>query len=42
MSIHLGKVGHFGIAVRDVERSRAFWTQNFDLKEIFRFDQGWG
>jgi catechol 2,3-dioxygenase-like lactoylglutathione lyase family enzyme len=42
MSIHLGMVGHFGIAVRDVERSRAFWTRNFDLEEIFRFDDGVG
>lgn len=42
MSIHLGTVGHFGIAVRDVERSGAFWTQSFDLEEIFRFDDGMG
>ena len=42
MSIKLGSVGHFGLAVRDVGRSEAFWTKNFDLKEIFRFPEGVG
>lgn len=39
MKIELGAVGHFGLSVRDVAASEAFWKQNFDLKEIFRFDQ---
>lgn len=42
MKIHLGAVGHFGIAVKDVGRSEAFWKQNFDLEEIFRFEDGVG
>lgn len=39
MKIELGAVGHFGLSVRDVAASEAFWKHNFDLKEIFRFDQ---
>lgn len=42
MTIRLGVVGHFGIAVSDVERSKAFWTKNFDLREIFSFEDGIG
>ena len=42
MSVKLGVVGHFGLAVRDVKRSQEFWTKNFDLKEIFRFEHGVG
>lgn len=38
--IPLGVVGHFSVAVNDPERSARFWTQNFDLKEIFRFEEG--
>jgi catechol 2,3-dioxygenase-like lactoylglutathione lyase family enzyme len=38
--IRLGVVGHFGLAVRDPERSARFWTRSFDLKEIFRFEDG--
>ena len=40
MTIRLGAVGHFGLAVRDPEKSAAWWTKLFDLKEIFRFDDG--
>lgn len=40
MSVKLGVVGHFGLAVRDPERSAKFWTDNFDLEEIFRFSNG--
>ena len=40
MRIPLGVVGHFSLAVRDPERSARFWTGNFDLKGIFRFDDG--
>lgn len=38
--IRLGVVGHLGLAVRDPERSARFWTRSFDLKEIFRFEDG--
>ncbi len=40
MKIKLGTVGHFSLAVHDPERSARFWTSNFDLKEIFRFEDG--
>jgi catechol 2,3-dioxygenase-like lactoylglutathione lyase family enzyme len=40
MPVALGAVGHFSLAVRDPERSAKFWTGNFDLKEIFRFEGG--
>lgn len=42
MSVKLGVVGHFGLAVRDPETSAKFWTANFDLEEIFRFEDGIG
>ena len=42
MKVRLGAVGHFSLAVRDPERSAQFWTQNFDLEEMFRFDEGIG
>lgn len=42
MKVKLGAVGHFGLAVRDPERSAAFWTANFDLEEMFRFEDGIG
>jgi len=40
MTVKLGQVGHFGLSVRDPERSAAWWTEVFDLEEIFRFDEG--
>lgn len=40
MPVKLGAVGHFSLAVKDPERSAKFWTGNFDLKEIFRFEDG--
>ena len=40
MTIKLGAVGHFSLAVRDPERSAQFWTDHFDLKEDFRFKGG--
>jgi catechol 2,3-dioxygenase-like lactoylglutathione lyase family enzyme len=40
MPVALGAVGHFSLAVKDPERSAEFWTGNFDLKEIFRFEDG--
>lgn len=42
MTIKLGHVGHFSLAVNDVERAARFWTKNFDLKEMFRFEDGIG
>lgn len=42
MKIPLGVVGHFSLAVRNPERSAAFWTRSFDLREMFRFPDGIG
>jgi catechol 2,3-dioxygenase-like lactoylglutathione lyase family enzyme len=42
MKVKLGAVGHFGLAVRDPENSAAFWAKNFDLEEMFRFEDGIG
>lgn len=42
MRTRLGQVGHFGLAVRDPERSASWWTKHFDLDEIFRFEDGIG
>ncbi len=35
MKVHLGTVGHFGLAVRDPRRSARWWKENFDLEEMF-------
>jgi catechol 2,3-dioxygenase-like lactoylglutathione lyase family enzyme len=40
MSIKLGNVGHFGIAVRDPRKSTKWWTKHFDLKKVFEFPGG--
>ncbi len=42
MRIKLGHVGHFGLAVPNPEASAAWWQANFDLDEIFRFEDGIG
>lgn len=42
MKVKLGVVGHFGLAVRDPEKSAQFWTKHFDLEEMFRFEGGIG
>lgn len=42
MKVKLGVVGHFGLAVKDPEKSAQFWTKNFDLEELFRFEDGIG
>lgn len=42
MKIPLGVVGHFGLSVRDPEASAKFWMHNFDLEELFRFEDGIG
>lgn len=42
MRTPLGQVGHFGLAVRDPQRSAEWWTKHFDLDEIFRFEDGIG
>lgn len=36
MKIHLGTVGHFGLAVRDLHGSAQWWQRLFDLKTIFQ------
>jgi catechol 2,3-dioxygenase-like lactoylglutathione lyase family enzyme len=33
--IHLGTVGHFGLAVRDPKKSAAWWSGLFDLETLF-------
>ncbi|MGZ3498020.1 MAG: VOC family protein [Vulcanimicrobiaceae bacterium] len=40
MRIQLGAVGHFGLAVKDPEASAKWWSTNFDLNDIFRFEDG--
>lgn len=40
MRIKLGAVGHFSLAVKDPDASAAWWSKNFDLEELFRFDDG--
>jgi len=35
MRIHLGTVGHFGLAVRDLSASAKWWQRLFDLKTMF-------
>ncbi|MDQ2871555.1 MAG: VOC family protein [Candidatus Eremiobacteraeota bacterium] len=40
MRVKLGVVGHFSLAVKDPERSAAWWRKSFDLEESFRFDNG--
>jgi catechol 2,3-dioxygenase-like lactoylglutathione lyase family enzyme len=42
MTIKLGVVGHLGVAVRDPDRAADFWTRNFDMSEIFRWEGGVG
>lgn len=38
MRIHLGQVGHFGLAVSDPKRSAAWWRSLFDLDTMFEDD----
>jgi catechol 2,3-dioxygenase-like lactoylglutathione lyase family enzyme len=35
MKIHLGTVGHFGLAVRDLHASATWWRRLFDLTTMF-------
>jgi catechol 2,3-dioxygenase-like lactoylglutathione lyase family enzyme len=42
MRVRLGQVGHFGLSVHDPEASARWWRENFDLHEIFRFEDGVG
>lgn len=42
MRVKLGAVGHFGLSVRDPGESAKWWKKNFDLDEIFRFEDGVG
>jgi catechol 2,3-dioxygenase-like lactoylglutathione lyase family enzyme len=39
VKVQLGAVWHFSFAVRDPEKSAQFWTENFDLQEMFRSDE---
>ncbi len=39
LKIQLTTVWHFSFAVSDPEKSAQFWTENFDLKEMFRSDE---
>lgn len=39
VKIHLGTVGHFGLAVRDPQRSAAWWREAFDLEGMFEDDE---
>lgn len=36
MRVKLGPVGHFGLAVNDPEKTARWWSERFDLREIFR------
>jgi catechol 2,3-dioxygenase-like lactoylglutathione lyase family enzyme len=38
--VALGVVGHFGLAVEDPDASAAWWIENFDLDEMFRYEEG--
>lgn len=38
MKIHLGTVGHFGIAVADPQAAARWWKDLFDLEQIFAAD----
>lgn len=40
MRVKLGAVGHFGLSVTHPERSAKWWSEFFDLDEIFRFPNG--
>jgi catechol 2,3-dioxygenase-like lactoylglutathione lyase family enzyme len=42
MRVQLGPVGHFSLAVSDPDATARWWSENFDLDEIFRFDEGVG
>ncbi len=42
MKIQLGAVWHFSLAVKDPEKSAQFWTENFDLHEMFRSGEAIG
>lgn len=35
MKIHLGTVGHFGLAVRDLDASAKWWQRLFALETLF-------
>jgi catechol 2,3-dioxygenase-like lactoylglutathione lyase family enzyme len=42
MKVRLGQVGHFGLSVHDPAATAKWWSEHFDLKEIFRFEDGVG
>jgi catechol 2,3-dioxygenase-like lactoylglutathione lyase family enzyme len=42
MKVRLGQIGHFGLSVHDPGATAKWWSEHFDLKEIFRFEDGVG
>ena len=36
--VRLGRVGHFGLAVRDPKTSAQWWRERFDLKTMFEVE----
>ncbi|HEY1975744.1 MAG TPA: VOC family protein [Candidatus Baltobacteraceae bacterium] len=38
MKVALGRVGHFGLAVRDPKQSARWWESIFDVEEMFEGD----
>lgn len=40
MPVKLGTVGHFGIAVRDVKKSKRWWVEKLNLTPFFDFPGG--
>jgi catechol 2,3-dioxygenase-like lactoylglutathione lyase family enzyme len=42
VKVRLGAIWHFSLAVRDPEKSAQFWTENFDLQEMFRSNEAIG
>jgi catechol 2,3-dioxygenase-like lactoylglutathione lyase family enzyme len=40
MSLKLGTVGHFGIAVRDPKKSAQWWVKTLNVKKEFEFPGG--
>lgn len=40
MPIKLGHVGHFGLPVKEVKRSKRWWIEKLNLKSLFDFPGG--
>ncbi len=37
--VHLGPIGHFGVAVGDPRKSARWWRERFDLEVMFEGDE---